>query len=325
MGNLIIWTVAVSIIALGGCAAPMKLPENSNRIATAEAARLRADARLAHREKWQRIRRIHHALSLANGDLCGDQVAALSGASFDLNSAYPKSLQAAPSVAQEAEQAITVSDVIPGSAVDRAGVRPGDKILAVNSFTAGEKPRAWLTSVVMPALRAEAPVHLKIENSAGSKVISVTPDLACDYPIRLQYSDLINAYTRSGTIYINTGILRFSRNDDEIAMIIAHEMAHIQLYPRYRGQIVEYNADYISGYLLSRAGYNLAKALDFWRRLAIENPEAIDLQRSGPHPSIAVRIYLLRHLDREIKNQRQKGLQLIPNSPVDRDPFTGVD
>lgn len=59
---------------------------------------------------------------------------------------------------------------------------------------------------------------------------SDTPYIYKDYCVAIIDSDEINAFsTCGGHIFITTGILRCAKSEDELAAIIAHEIAHIQL------------------------------------------------------------------------------------------------
>lgn len=59
---------------------------------------------------------------------------------------------------------------------------------------------------------------------------SDTPKIYKDYCVAIIDSDEINAVSTSGGhIFITTGILRCCSSEDELAAIIAHEIAHIQL------------------------------------------------------------------------------------------------
>lgn len=125
--------------------------------------------------------------------------------------------------------------------------------------------------------------------------------------------DDVNAWTDGDNIYVTRGLLRFIQNDDELAIIIAHEIAHA-----VRGHVSEKLARAAGGCILgiilesltgiegtwdlatqmfqlatlefdreeereadvygltyaSRAGYDISVAVDLWERFAIEMPES---------------------------------------------------
>jgi predicted Zn-dependent protease len=115
----------------------------------------------------------------------------------------------------------------------------------------------------------------------------------------------------AGKICVFTGILRITRNDDQIATVLGHEMAHAlahhvseRLARREEGQGVfgalqakafdraqESEADHIGLFLMTFAGYDPEEALRFWERM---RQMTQDQQRPpellSDHPSDAHRI-----------------------------------
>lgn len=75
----------------------------------------------------------------------------------------------------------------------------------------------------------------------------------------LEQNDDHNAKSGLTRITLYTGMLRFVRNDDEMAMVLGHEIAHWRLHHRRSTPSNEYAADYQGGKYMSRAGYNMCK------------------------------------------------------------------
>jgi len=89
-----------------------------------------------------------------------------------------------------------------------------------------------------------------------------------------QVSAFCNA---SGTIFITSGTIRNCKNVDEIAFVLAHEIAHIAFSHTFErhfnrslelARIQEDEADYIGLILCSRASYNPEKAIRFFETLS---------------------------------------------------------
>ena len=76
-------------------------------------------------------------------------------------------------------------------------------------------------------------------------------------------------------------------------------------------QDFEAEADYVGVYHAARAGVDVSSAATLWRRLAIENPAAIDLLGST-HPSTAKRFLAIEAAMAEIEAKRAAGLPLVP-------------
>lgn len=72
----------------------------------------------------------------------------------------------------------------------------------------------------------------------------------------------------------------------------------------------EQEADYIGLYLMARAGYDFEDAPYFWRRMSVENQEAIYFTTT--HPSNAERFVLMKKYIAEIKAKKAAGRPLFP-------------
>ena len=71
--------------------------------------------------------------------------------------------------------------------------------------------------------------YLRIKNIFDRLVQSLAPDLnKYKWRIYLHSSDEVNAFAAlDGIIIINRGIIDFCQNDDELALVIGHEIAHM--------------------------------------------------------------------------------------------------
>lgn len=60
-------------------------------------------------------------------------------------------------------------------------------------------------------------------------LINELPNPRFDYEIHVVESEIVNAFTAGGQIFIFTGIIDFAESDDELACIIGHEIYHNEL------------------------------------------------------------------------------------------------
>ena len=96
--------------------------------------------------------------------------------------------------------------------------------------------------------------------------------------ISVEFGD-VNAYYDGKRIVIYTGLLKFVRNEEELALVIAHELAHVKWHTETRAD--EYGALY-----LIAAGYNYCKAAQLFKRFGDGDPPI--------HPSGADRYKAMR-------------------------------
>jgi len=239
----------------------------------------------------------------------------------------------------------TIIGVVAGSPADKAGLKVGDVITKIENKEV--KPDAINLKDYFPTPYIEAQaVNFYVTREAGEVVVPVIAELACDYPAVVSSNDAVNAYADGSKIFITTGMLRFTENDDELATVIGHELAHNQMghirkqsgnrmIGALLGALVtvatgvdvtnaganiagsafsqefEAEADYVGIYNASRAGYDISSSPNFWRRMGAEHPTAIS--HGSSHPSTANRFVALDNAVKEINEKKVAGFELIPN------------
>lgn len=99
-------------------------------------------------------------------------------------------------------------------------------------------------------------------------------------------SNEVQAYNFGTTIQINRGLINSVRNDDELAFILGHELAHGKLWHTKSSHKAEFAADKLGAILANRAGYNSCRGTKWLLLLNDEN--------SPSHPAPSVRYNRLK-------------------------------
>lgn len=298
-----------------------------------EAARLAALTDLD-----QRVARVAWRLSEANAALC--PTVRLS-AGWALHSAR----QYSPELRPHAEARFGLRGDLPGivaappgSPAEAAGLRTGDLILAVNaeSLSRGDAagPARWegleANIRTLDAALAQGPATVVIERDGQALDRVVEPRRACGYEVQLDPSDELNARADGRRLFISTALAGFAQDDDELAVILGHELAHHVLGHRpwndsggaarranegaWRAEGgdggAEQQADRVGLWLAARAGYDPAVAAPFWRRFG-ESNWRVRFPQIG-HASAGARAAALEQVQREIEARRREGGELLP-------------
>ncbi|MFL6858136.1 MAG: M48 family metalloprotease [Allosphingosinicella sp.] len=205
--------------------------------------------------------------------------------------------------------------VLAGSPAARAGLAAGDVLLAANGdrFAAGARiaeaggdkwrPLAEASEALFDAKLSAGPVDLLVLRAGREFHLTLGSVRVCAARARLARSTQVNAFHTGRYVVTTTALLAYLRNDDELALVLGHEMAHSILgHPvMSEGQGVlagfgigagaiwqrEAEADRFGLRLMAAAGYDLDAAIPFWRRY-LARYDGAQIFRS--HPSLDARI-----------------------------------
>lgn len=284
----------------------------------------------------QRVARVAQRLSEANVELCP---AVRQSAGWALHSASQYSNELRPLVQSRFGLRGDLPGVLsapPGSAAAEADLREGDLIVAVNGAALDPGPArtrpafeglAANIAVLDRALAAGA-TRLDIDRGGQPRSVTVQPHRACGYEVQLNPSDELNARADGRRLFISTALAGFTRSDDELALILGHELAHHVLRHRSWSDVggagreandaaavngagdKETQADRVGLFLTARAGYDTRIAPAFWRRFGAANWRVRYPQLR--HASAEARARALEQVQVEIDAKRVAGGPLLP-------------
>ncbi|MBU4040510.1 MAG: hypothetical protein KKG27_12195 [Alphaproteobacteria bacterium] len=285
----------------------------------------------------QRVARVGWRLSAANAALCP---AVRNSAGWLLHAAS----QYSPELRPHAVARFGLDGDLPGllavpegSAAARAGLRRGDLLLGVNGEALARGPgrRAAAYEGVEANIRrldlalAAGPVRIAFRRDGNDLSATVNPERACGYEVQLDPSDELNARANGERLFITTAMAGFAASDDDLALVLGHELAHhvlghrdwheaeargrqTQTVPALAGSPggAERQADRVGLYLAARAGYDTAIAPAFWRRFGAYNWR-VRYPQWG-HPSAEARARALEAVQAEISALQASGRPLLP-------------
>ena len=101
-------------------------------------------------------------------------------------------------------------------------------------------------------------------------------------PLILRQDGEINADTNGIIINVNSGLLRAVKNQDEMALVLGHELAHAALHHQGSTPTRELAADRLGAKYSAHAGYSICKGAQLFKRF---NSPA-----SSTHPASAERV-----------------------------------
>lgn len=334
--------VAAGLIAGGAsaCSHPMASQADTSREDGGN-----AEARLtALVAKDQRVAAVAWRLSVDNADLCP---ATRLKAGWTLQSASQYGTELRPL----AERTFGLQGDLPGilsapaaGPAARAGLRPGDVILAVDGQRLNDGANANARRQTYDGLQAnidrldmaanQGPISLTVRREGMDRPVTVTPQRACAYGTQVEVRDDLRALSDGRTIFVSARLVDIAQNDDQLAFLLAHELAHAVLehatVPDVQGgrgasnvrlslrrglsSSSESDADTLGLYLLARAGFDAARAVRFLTAYEAAAPGTRypQINLRGGYPSIPDRRRALEPVIADIARRQAAGLPLIP-------------
>ena len=233
------------------------------------------------------------------------------------------------------EDGCVVIGVMDGYIADLAGIRQGDIIKEVDGKKIKDsghvKFKAGRSSTVI------------VERAGARLSFNVIPKEMPYVRIRLKQTSKINAYAKFTGIEFTSGMVHFVEDDDELAIIMGHELAHLTskhlpknisvaalcgtlggltgpfapwatqaLYAPYSRKN-EREADYIGLIYAHNAGYDIEKGAILWKRFALEIPKSRSKSFLRSHPASPERILRVKKVVELIRSGKNPMEDLILN------------
>ena len=231
----------------------------------------------------------------------------------------------------------------------KAGLLVNDQIIAINNVEFGTSPQQRKSFYNEASkITNTAPIKsLSIKRGDQLLKMDIRLEKICGYPVVLSESDAVNAYADGKRIIITKGMMRFAQQDQELALVVAHELGHnlmghldkkktnhmlgriIDLAAAANGvstrgtfanigarafsQDFEAEADYVALYYMNAAGLPLEGTANFWRQMAAEHPGSIGSNHAASHPATSERFLAISNTIAEINHKISAELPVVPN------------
>lgn len=334
---------------IAGCATPKTQGVAVNdALVAAEAKKQRQIALESLINDQIHLEQVAYPIQTAGSPFCDDVVKPALGLYFANKHAIPKEFHDAAVSLYDMGESLQVTHVIPGSPAERAGILKNDILVSLNGekMPVGKTAMKEAMELMKDQLKSGESVTLAVLRGETERDFALVPEDACDYPVLLNTSDQVNAMADGSKIIIARGMMRFVENDQELGMVISHELAHnamahmkalkqnymlgsifdivAMVYgintqgifgklgaQRYSKEF-EAEADYVSLYIMARAGLPIDDSPNFWRRMATAHPGSIEANHASSHPSTPERFVALEKTIEEIREKEASGSPLEP-------------
>jgi hypothetical protein len=191
---------------------------------------------------------------------------------------------------------VGVMSVVAGSPAATAGLQPGDAIVQIDGFgmptgksrsASADFTRTGAAQLVIARAFSDGTARLSLMREGKAVALELAAARACPTIFQVVPEGTMNAEADGRYVQIATDLVALAQSDDELAAVLAHELAHNILNHRAeldrlrvdRGLLAgigrnarlvrqtEVEADRLSIYLMARAGYTAERAILFWQRV----------------------------------------------------------
>ena len=298
-------------------------------------------------ERQERIYRIAAPLIIKNAVLCRTQARPLLGFTAKNQYSYPPELSVAARQSLGLDERLQVMQILDGSGAMRAGLKRGDILQTIQDITIPTGPQAEPEAARMlsPILKNLTEINITVIRQNQPITVNVPLTLACAFAIDVGNTQNVNAYADGRRILLTRGLLDWLSTDEDVAVIIAREIAHnvlqhakqlqqmatlsividnlllfkpdqvaanssngIKITPEKMDQ----DADRLALFMLARAGYDLASFTRVMQKLA-QIPNASQANTyPALHPWTEGRQSVIQSTMKEIRQKQSAKKALVP-------------
>ena len=251
---------------------------------------------------------------------------------------------------------LEITYVINSYPAAEAGLKVGDILLSINEkeIPSDKDASKKFSELLKKEIKNNAKLLFHVVRNNVVELLEIIPIETCDYPLIVTNDDVVNAYADGNNIFITQGMMDFAKSDDELALVVAHELAHnamrhidakktnalggfvidmlitvlsgidtqgifTQSFAQAYSQEFESEADYVGLYMCELSDYNISEAAYFWRRMGVKHPGSIAQNHAATHPSTPERFVSIENTVEEIEQKKQTGEIIMPN--INKDAF----
>ena len=305
------------------------------------------DALRALVAQQDRLYRVAAPLLVNNTSLCKSQARNLLGFTAKNKYSYSAEYVNAAQNLLGLDERLQVVGVLISSGAARSDVRKGDTLVEVEgkAMPEGENAERQAAIVLAPLVTGRSSVKMIVARGSSRISLNVPLTYACAFGIELGNTDNVTAYADGHRVLVTRGMMSFASTDEELAYVLAKEMAHnvlnhaskqhmnatiggiidnlARMHPdmstmaglsgvRPMPQELDAMADKLSLYMLARAGYNVDRAVAFWKKIANQYPASMLNAYTALHPATDYRITAMEKTVADIKAKQAARKPLMP-------------
>jgi hypothetical protein len=283
----------VLCVALSACAGPSASYKTASKIEIDREIHIQKTMAFEQKIKEQeRVEAIAYKILTVNAELCDTPNQHLGLTLWNAYSLNSKDREIAHTT-YNLDHVYQIKYVHLGSPAAQQDIRVGDKVIAINTVDVSSKKIS--SQKLSKALNRNnhdsdnsvQPVQLILMRGHQTLHKDIHPTLLCPYTINYNSESMdINAFTNGKSITITRGMYRFAQSDNELALVIGHEIGH-NIMKHHVKKSYNQNLGVLSGAIiditLNSHGYRLSKGLTDTIRTLSRQINSVKFEREADY------------------------------------------
>ena len=216
-------------ITLAGCATPQsRMPTVSNASTDDETKKQQMLVLDDYLNNYNKLQNVASRIVTSGTDMCTDKIGAYYGFDYWNQDSFNASMKAPAKSKYSISEKFKILNVTPQSPAEKSELKAGDTLVSIDNWLVplGKESAKQVKDKLALSGKTFSPVQIVVNRDSVEKTVSITPVKACDFSVALAPDDVKNAYADGKNIVVYKGMMDFFKTDEEIALVVSHELAH---------------------------------------------------------------------------------------------------
>ena len=227
--NLKLSLAALLTITLVGCATPQsRMPTPSSASTDDETKKQQMLVLDDYLSNYNKLQNVASRIVTSGTDLCTDKIGAFYGFDYWNQDSFNAAMKAPAKAKYNVSEKFKILNVTPQSPAEKGELKAGDTLVSIDNWLVplGKESAKQVKDKLALSGKTFSPVQIVVNRDSVEKTVSIMPVKACDFSVDLAPDDVKNAYADGKNIVVYKGMMDFFKTDEEIALVVSHELAH---------------------------------------------------------------------------------------------------
>ena len=227
--NLKLSLAALLTITLVGCATPQSRMPTPSSASTDDETKMQQMLVLDdYLINYNKLQNVASRIVTSGTDMCTDKIGAFYGFDYWNQDSFNAAMKAPAKAKYNVSEKFKILNVTPQSPAEKGELKAGDTLVSIDNWLVplGKESAKQVKDKLALSGKTFSPVQIVVNRDSVEKTVSITPVKACDFSVDLAPDDVKNAYADGKNIVVYKGMMDFFKTDEEIALVVSHELAH---------------------------------------------------------------------------------------------------